>query len=269
MAWLGVLVDRPVLMRIAFSHFCRKAEWGLTQAGIAYEALEVPLARMGNARRANPAHGTVPVLRVGGRLLSDSHAILVWADEHRASHAAPLYPEDHALAVARWELWAGEELAPPVRREAYRALHAHPGLGKRYGLPLTLRAPVVAKRIFLAVLKHYKARRFEAEDPDSVRAAMAKVDARLQGNATGYLFGEHCTAADIATAAFLEPLTLLDAYHAEPSWPGLLEYVNRVRPNATQCAGVRRVREADWRAWEALAKASLASPQSEDAAAAA
>lgn len=262
-------MDKPVLLRIPFSHYCRKAEWGLTQAGIAYDAIDVPLWKMTNAKRANPAHATVPVLRVGARLLSDSHSILVWADEHRDAGAKPLYPEAFALAVARWEMWAGEAIGPCARREAYRAIYKHPSLGRRYGVPAYLRAPFLAKRLVLGVLKHYKARRTEASDPGDVVAAMEKVAAQLAQTATGYLFGSEPTAADITTAALLEPLRLVDAHHKHAAWEALDAYIERVKPKKTLCAAEHKVREADWVAFERVAAAELAAREGEHAAAAA
>ena len=48
------MAEPPVLLRMPFSHFCRKAEWGLTQAGVPYRTLDVRLVRMRDQHRANP-----------------------------------------------------------------------------------------------------------------------------------------------------------------------------------------------------------------------
>lgn len=244
----------PVLLRIPFSHFCRKAEWGLTQARIPYDALDVAVWQMRNAPRANPKGGTLPVLRIGDRLLMDSHDILVWADEHRDHATAALYPESCKLKVAGWESWAGTVVGPAVRRESYRALHEDPSLGKGYDLPLAMRLPIVARRMYLGILKHYKARRFEAEDPATLRQALARIAARLHGH--DYLFGPLPTAADIATAALFEPLTLIaerKGYAQEPGWETVKGLIDRVRPATTTLRGARPVRGRDWDEWEAVA----------------
>lgn len=244
----------PTLLRIPFSHFCRKAEWGLTQAGLPYDALDVRIWDMAHTHRVNP-HGTVPVLRVGDHLLQDSHDILVWADEHRDPSHPALYPQGQRLAVADWETRMGQSAGAATRLEAYRALQAEPGRGKRYDLPLSLRVPPVARRVFLGVLKHYKARRSEATDPGVVRSAIEETAARLEATGTGYLFGAQPTAADVTTAALLEPCRLFidsPAYQGVGGWDIVDDFVTRVKPQTTTLRRSRRVKEADWRAWEAL-----------------
>jgi len=251
---------RPTLLRIPFSHFCRKAEWGLTQAGIPYDTLDVALWQMKHARRANPKQGTVPVLRTTDEhVLMDSHDILVWAEAHRAASAMPLYPEGLRAQVEEWEHWAGDTVGPAVRREAYRVLHAHPGAARRYGAPLYFRFPFVAKRLFLAVLRHYKARRFEATDPPAIRAAIDKVARRLTTTGTGFLLGRDPTAADLAVAALFEPLALARGRYEGPALRLVEAYVARVRPVKTLRQVTRTVRERDWRGLE-LAAARSAEP---------
>ncbi|HJQ93893.1 MAG TPA: glutathione S-transferase, partial [Candidatus Thermoplasmatota archaeon] len=177
----------PVLLRMPFSHFCRKAEWALTQAGIPYTTLDVRLVKMADQRRANP-EGTVPVLRVGDELLFGSHAVLRWAEANKASPAPSLYPPDVRPQVEAWESWADTTLGSAVRREAYRALHDRPALAARHGLPLWMRTPF-ARRFYLGVLKLLKARRFEADDRSAVEGAVATIAAQLGRSGTGFLFG--------------------------------------------------------------------------------
>lgn len=250
----SVAVARPVLLRIPFSHFCRKAEWGLTQAGIEYDALDVPLWKMKNAPRANPRQATVPVLRTDEGVLMDSHDILVWADAHRADGRSPLYPEGVRADVEAWEAWAGDVVGPAVRREAYRALHRHPGTAASYGAPFYVRLPLVGKRLFLAVLKHYKARRFDDTDPPAIRQAIDKVARQLTLNGTGYLVGRHATAADHAVAALFEPLVLVRGRYDGPALRLVQAYIARVKPARTTRQVARAVRERDWRALELAAR---------------
>lgn len=246
-------VDAPVLLRMPFSHFCRKAEWGLTHAGVAYRTLDVRLVRMAEQRRANP-EGTVPVLRVGDELLFGSHAVLRWAEANRAPTAPSLYPDGLRAQVEAWESWADAALGRAVRREAYRALHARPALAAGHGLPLWMRTPM-ARPFYLKVLKLLKARRFDDEDAAAVRDGVATVVSQLGRSGTGFLFGSRATAADVATAAMLEPL--LPAAEERglahlPGWPQVEAFVARVRPARTTRSGGRRVREADWKQFESL-----------------
>lgn len=236
-----------------FSHFCRKAEWGLTQAGVPYRTLDVRLAKMADQKRANP-EGTVPVLRVGDELLFGSHAALRWAEAHRAPSTPSLYPPSLKAQVEAWESWADTMLGMAVRREAYRALHARPSLAAGHGLPLWMRTPF-ARRFYLKVLKLLKARRFEEADARAVREGVATIVAQLGRTGTGYLFGAQPTAADHATAAMLEPLVPAAderGYDKLAGWAHLVAYVARVRPATTSRVGGRSVREADWQEFERL-----------------
>lgn len=241
--------DRPILLRIPFSHFCRKAEWGLTHAGIDYDALDVKLWEMKNAKRANPREGTVPVMRVGDKLVFGSHEVMAWAEGHKAPDALPLYPPKWAVQVGLWEAWADESLGPVTRREAYRELHKRPKTFRGYpDVKLWMTLPP-ARRLYLAVLKNYKARRFDDTDPTAVRSIIQKVFERLAKAGTDYLFVDYPTAADYATAALLEPLlpcAVPRGYDAEPGWGELEDFVRRVKPVGTTLRQRRRVRERDW-----------------------
>lgn len=245
--------DRPVLLRIPFSHYCRKAEWGLTHAGIEYDALDVKLWEMKHARRANPGEGTVPVLRVGESLVFGSHNILTWAEEHKATDALPLYPQKWAVQIGLWESWADQAVGPVTRREAYRQMHDRPGTFRGYpDIKFWMTLPPT-RRLYLAVLKHYKARRFDATDPDAVRDIVNKVFEQLAKAGTDYLFVDYPTAADYATAAFLEPLLPCAAprgYDQEPGWGEVEDFVRRVKPARTLRHSTRRVKENDWLAFE-------------------
>ncbi|MEA3190451.1 MAG: glutathione S-transferase [Thermoplasmata archaeon] len=249
----ALLSTRPLLLRIPFSHYCRKAEWGLTHAGIEYDTLDVALWQMKHARRANPKEGTVPVLKLDDRLVLGSGDILQWAEENKAGAAAPLYPSPE---VAEWERWADEAIGPPARREAYRALHADPRLLKGYPEAPRYMAWPVARRLYLNILRHYKARRFEATDPAALREALARVAARLAERGTGFLCASHPTAADYATAALLEPLVAVA--HARglddaPGWPAVAAFVARVRPTRLLRRRRRSLHWWHWRRFERLA----------------
>jgi glutathione S-transferase len=236
-----------------FSHFCRKAEWGLTQAGVPYRTLDVRLVKMKDLFRANP-EGTVPVLRVGDELLFGSHAVLRWAEAHKVPSAASLYPASIKAQVEAWEAWADSTLGSAVRREAYRALHESPSLAAGHGLPLWMRTPF-ARRFYLTVLKVLKARRYDAEDPVTIRAAVDTIAAQLGRTGTGFLFGAKPTAADLATAALLEPLVpaaALRGYQTLPGWKAVAQHVERVRPTATTRTTSHRITEKDWLEFEAL-----------------
>lgn len=243
----------PVLLRMPFSHYCRKAEWGLTLAGVPYTTIDVKLVRMADLYRANP-EGTVPVLKLGDDLHFGSHAVLRHAEAHQSPVAPSLYPPRVRAEVEAWESWVDSTVGSAVRREAYRALHAKPSLAKGHDLPLWMRLPF-ARRFYLTVLKLLKARRYDAEDRKALEAAIALTAQRLAATGTGYLYGSTPTAADVATAALLEPLVPIAAhlgYDKLPGWPAVAALVDRVRPSTTTCTKSRRITEADWREFERL-----------------
>ncbi|MEK6985783.1 MAG: glutathione S-transferase family protein [Candidatus Thermoplasmatota archaeon] len=233
----------PVLVRLPFSHFCRKAEWGLSQAGIAYSTLDVGLFGLRRLRRINP-EGTVPILVDGDALIVGAGRILLWADAHKAPNAPALYPIEATSDVAAWETWADTTIGPVARREAYRALLANPRLARGHGLPWWSRTPA-ARRIYLGVLKTLKARRFDDADAKAVPIILEKVSRRLASSP--FLFGTKPTAADIATAALLEPLVVSApqrGYAQILGWSAVEAFVTRVRPARTTSTGGRRMTSA-------------------------
>lgn len=247
---------RPVLLRIPFSHFCRKAEWGLTQAGIPYDTLDMYPPGARQLPRIS-GQSTVPMLLVrdgedgGARLLDDSAKILTWAAEHAREGTAPLYPEALRDQVQEWEVWAGEAVGPVARREAYRVAYEQPmRLTGRWSVRLAARA---ARPVSLAVLKFYKARRFDEHDADAIPKIFANIAQELERQGTGYLLGDRPTAADLSVAALCQPF----AYAAEargypelPGWEEVEEYVERVKPKRTTRRRRRFIRERHWRALE-------------------
>lgn len=251
MAWSA---DRPALVRIPFSHYCRKAEWGLTQAGIPYEGwnlLPHATLRLESLTR----HGLVPILLSDDGMLEGSDRTLAWADQHASPGALPLYPDEVAEAVRAWEDWAGEAVGPVARREAYRVAYEDPGqfTTKRH-LHGVAR---LARPYSLGILKHLKARRYEDEDAMALPRLVETVTGRLAATGTGFLFTDHATAADIATAALAEPLLYAAPgrdYEAFPGWDDLTAFIARVRP-----AGVTRrrsvwMRGKHWRVLEGLGR---------------
>lgn len=251
---LGAL-DAPVLLRLPFSHFCRKAEWGLSHCGIPYRALDVDLRGMRHVKRANPVERTVPVMVDGTRVLHGSHAILRWADDRRASGTPRLYPDDVRKEVLDWEAWADREIGPAVRREAYRVLASDPS---PYARTTWQRVRLYASRgLFRTVLAYLKADRHEHEDAAVLVAAVRRIAERLEETNKGYLFGNEPTGADIATAALIEPLVPLGearGYQAANGWGAMVQYVRTVRPDRLRRTSKRRVKEEDWRALEFLNK---------------
>lgn len=242
--------ERPVLLRLPFSHYCRKAEACLGQAGIAYDVLDVGLRRM-----PVPVHaaGTVPVLRVGDALLTDSHDIALWADARAAPGTTPLRTADPA--VLDWMRWADEVVGPLARRQAYRCAYNDPGaFTDRPGLRVALR---LWRPVLLRVLKAYRVRRFDAADAEEGPRVVARVAAGLAATGTGHLVGEHATAADLTVACLAAPLVRVGAWAGldrEPGWQAVVDFVAAHRVPSLRHRR-RRARGRDLRAWASLPRA--------------
>ena len=238
----------PTLLRIPWSHYCQKAEWGLAHQGIRYRTVDVGIARMARWTPDLPG-GTVPILRADGEVIPGSERILAWADRRpEADHPGGLYPKGLADEVRTWEAWADEAIGPLARREAYRCIHRTP---LRYTKRRSVHVALVAARpLVLKVLKAYKARRYEEQDADAVPQVLERVTRQLDRTGTGWLFDDHATAADLSTAALWAPMLGIRDHPArgEP-WDRLGAYVRRVRPDAPTRVGRRWAREKDLADW--------------------
>ncbi len=193
------------LLTIPFSHFCEKARWALDWCRIPYvERACMPVLHLRHTRRIGGR--TVPALvrDDGGAPLTDSTAIMQWADA-QAPAERRLYPSDTA---ARAEAVAIEEeldetLGPAVRlwfyghglrdRSMLRAMVApsFPRWRDRALLALTL--PAVSPLI----QRYYGATPDRAAGAESVvRDGFARISERL--GSQPYLGGARFGAADLA-----------------------------------------------------------------------
>lgn len=246
-------MDRPVLLRIPWSHYCKKAEWGLTQAGIPYDTLDVGFRGMRQIERANPEEGTVPLMVADGRRILGSARILHWADQHRREGAVPLYPASHDAAVRRWEAWVDQEVGSVARREAYRAAYRDPWRFTQS--PAIRTAAWLGHAQILSVMKFYKVRRYDGHDETAIPQIIARVSDRLRKNGTCFLFGDRPTAADLATAALMEPLTFAArsrGYDALPGWDDCSALVANIRPEKVSRVRRRWMRQRHWAWFEGL-----------------
>ncbi len=254
---------RPALLRLRFSHYCRKAEACLVQAGVPYDALDLGLRHFPIPVGA----GTVPALRVRGPggadgpdgpadwLLSDSADVADWADAHAAPGTLPLRTDEPA--VRDWTAWADAEVGPVARRQAYRCAYHDPRAfaGGRIPLAVALR---LWRPLVLRVLKAYTVRRFEAHDAEAGPRIVARVADGLAANDAGggrFLVGDHATAADHAVANLLWPLVRTGTWvglDAEPGWDAVAAYVRANRLRGEHAMRRRRARSRDLDAWSSL-----------------
>jgi glutathione S-transferase len=195
------------LFTIPISHFCEKARWALEHTGVRYrERAHVQGIHQLVARRAGGG-STVPVLVCGATVLTDSAAIVAYADS-RAPAARRLYPADPARAAEARALERefDERLGPHGRRWMYHAMRGQRRLVLAYaptGVPAwerwALRAGYSA--MVRAIDRHLEITQASATASlTEVRAVFDDVAARL-ADGRQFLLGERFGAADLTFAA--------------------------------------------------------------------
>jgi glutathione S-transferase len=245
---------RPVLFRIPFSHYCQKVEWGITQAGIAYDCIDIPLHKMSRLAETT-ATGLVPALIHDDRLFEGSDSIMEWASNNARPGTLPLFPPGHGRQARQWQDWADQSVGPVARREAYRVAYEDPW---KFTNNLAVRvAAKAAKPVVLNILKYYKARRFDEEDKLAIPQIVARLNVGLDETGTGFLTTTHATAADHSVAALARPLIYAAQsrnYHNISGWQNVEAFISRVRPRSTLKRRRRGIREDHWSELARLAK---------------
>ena len=214
-AGYAVGMGRPTLWHLPVSHYSEKVRWALA------------LKRVEHVRHAPPPgphmavalaltrgrQATLPVLRLDGRRIGDSTAIIAALED--AYPDPPLYPADpqerrRALAL---EDDFDEQLGPAVRQGVFNALASDPETFSRVaatGAPAPLArlggALGAYARLFTAV-------RWKASDAQAatrawaaIRTALDRLERELGDRE--YLVGDRFTIADLTAAALLYPVAL-------------------------------------------------------------
>jgi glutathione S-transferase len=199
------------LWHIELSHYSEKARWALDYKGVAYRR-RTPLVgfhQLAAMALTRSGHRRMPVLRLDGRAIGDSTAIIAALE---ARHPLPpLYPPDpaeRARALALEDFF-DEELAPPLRAFAW-----HHVLGEAGGIGNAVAPNRPARRRMLNGAAPIAARivradygadaEHEARSRAAILAAADRVEAELQPS--GYLVGDAFSVADLAGAALFTPL---------------------------------------------------------------
>jgi glutathione S-transferase len=234
----------PVLWHIPISHYNEKARWALAWKGIEHE------------RRAPPpgAHqlialaltrgdvNTFPVLRLDGRNVGDSTAIIAALEERHPD--PPLYPDDPGERERALELeeFFDEELGPDIRLWAYHQLLSEPKSFEQIARGI---APGPLKAVAAPMARTMVKVRFGAHDEEKAAAAQEKVltaldrlDDELDGNE--YLVGDRFSVADLTAGSLFYPLVTPPE---GPRIPSTTEAFERFRGPLRDRPGYRHVEE--------------------------
>jgi glutathione S-transferase len=205
-------VKPATLITIPFSHYCEKARWALDYAGVSYvEDGHVPGLHRVATRRAGSAAGSVPVLLVDDRALTDSTDIVAYADRAaRPGRELSLEDPRGQADVEALEKQLDRELGPHIRRVLYFYLLPRPRLV--FGLA-DQRTPGWERALLrgtfpLLRIAMRRAMRIEErtalESRDRTFRVLDAMEARLS-DGRRYLVGDRFTAADMTLAALAGP----------------------------------------------------------------
>jgi len=201
----------PTLWQIKVSHYNEKVRWALDYKRIPHRRV-APLPLFGTLPAAwlMTRRPTFPVLRLDGRTIGDSTAIVAALEERRPD--PPLYPADPVECARALELeeFFDEQLGPYLRRLAWFHLAPHPRAFFTAVFPGS--SPLVRAAMrpgAFAVTRIAKARyrtnaATAAEARHKIVEAMERIEAEIRPS--GYLAGDAFSVADLTAAALATPL---------------------------------------------------------------
>lgn len=208
-------MGKPTLWHIPASHYSEKVRWALAYKGVEHTrvfpppGVHMPLA----LALSRGKQYTLPILRMDGRFVGDSTAIIEALEERFPE--PPLYPADpdERARALMLEDYFDETTGPAVRQLAFHALRAD---RERFEDVVVTSAPRPLRRLGPVVARYMRAFtgiRFKAGDAkvaERSRAAIRESVDRLEGELDGgeYLVGGRFSVADLTAAAILYPLVL-------------------------------------------------------------
>jgi glutathione S-transferase len=213
-------MSKPILWHIPVSHYNEKARWSLAFKGVEHERRTPPPGpHMAVALwLTRGAHKTFPVLRLDGRNIGDSSAIIAALEQLYPD--PPLYPDDpdERRRALELEEFFDEELGPHIRLLAWHELTANrdgDGMSAISDdvLPAPLRRSAAARAAARAFGSAFVALRFRVRDEQRAELARTKVVAALDrleaelGDGE-HLVGDRFTVADLTAASLMYPLVL-------------------------------------------------------------
>lgn len=201
----------PCLWQIKVSHYNEKVRWALDYKGVPHRRV-APLPLFGTLPAAwlMTRRPTFPVLRLDGRTIGDSTAIIAALEERYPTPALyPADPAERARALELEELF-DEQLAPNVRRLAFFTTSQDTRLFFASAMPDSSPRTLALLRPGAFVTKRAVRGRYgiDAATAEAARgkilAAMDRLEAEI--GPSGYLVGDSFSIADLTAATLTTPL---------------------------------------------------------------
>lgn len=166
------------LYAVPASHPCAAVEKALQLKGIEYRRVDIPPVAHKPVQKALFGGSTVPGLRLDGRKLLGSRAIMRALDE--VAPEPPLLPADEKerKAVGLAEQWGDEVLQPLVRRVIWVALRRSPASMPSFGSGSRLPVPDAVTRLTAPLVARAE-QRINSASELNVRADLAALDQHL------------------------------------------------------------------------------------------
>jgi glutathione S-transferase len=211
---------KPILWHIPVSHYSEKARWALAHKRVEHDRrAPMPGPHIAYALwLTRGAEKTFPILRLDGRNIGDSTAIIAALEQRWPQD--PLYPADPAERRRALELedYFDEQLGPQIRLLAWHELRTDAERMQTLGagmMPSFLRDNSVARAAAGRFGSTYVQLRFRvasdaaaATARERVVAALDRLEAELERGGGEYLVGDAFSVADLTAASILYPLVI-------------------------------------------------------------
>ncbi|MFL5826228.1 MAG: glutathione S-transferase family protein [Thermoleophilaceae bacterium] len=204
----------PVLWHIPVSHYSEKARWALAYKDVEHDRHVAPAGTHPAVALAltRGQCNTFPVLRLEGRNIGDSTAIIAALEELKPD--PPLYPADpdERRRALELEEWFDEHLGPQLRLYAWHEFvmnQAHLESISLKMAPALRRFPTVAAqatRAFVSLRFKVSSREAAEQAKGDVLKALDRLESELGDSE--YLAGDSFSVADLTAAALFYPLAL-------------------------------------------------------------
>jgi len=207
--------DKPTLIQLDISHYSEKVRWALDHKRVPHvRRSPLPGSHIPIAFALTRGESvTLPLLRMDGRTIADSTAILAAIEERYPD--PPLYPTDpeqrrHALEL---EDFFDEELGPHARLLPFHELTNEPAMFAEVAAAAVPGPLGKAKGLLGLYASTYAGLRFGVRDEEAavvarekIVAALDRLEAELATNGGEYLVGESFSVADLTAASLFYPV---------------------------------------------------------------